>query len=63
MAMFAASGYPTSDLGVSSARLLLLATTLGVVGLSAVTYQYFETPVRRFLLRATADFGSARIAA
>jgi peptidoglycan/LPS O-acetylase OafA/YrhL len=62
MAMFAASGYPISNLGVSSARLLILATAPGVVGLSAVTYQYFETPVRRFLLRATTDFGRARIA-
>ena len=59
MATFAASGYPISDLGLLSARLLILATALGVVGLSAVSYQYFETPVRR----ATADFVRARAAA
>lgn len=62
MVMFAASGYPISNLGLSSARLLILAAALGVVGLSAFTYQYFETPVRRLLLRATADFGRARAA-
>ena len=50
MATFAASGSPVSDLGQWSARLLLLATTLAVVGLSAVTYQYFETRARRSII-------------
>jgi peptidoglycan/LPS O-acetylase OafA/YrhL len=55
MATFAASGLPVSDLGQWSARLLLLATTLLVVGLSAVTYQYFETRARcSVILHATA---------
>src|ERR1700735_1095986 len=46
MATFAASGYPVSNLGLASARLLLLATALAVVGLSGASYQYFETRVR-----------------
>jgi peptidoglycan/LPS O-acetylase OafA/YrhL len=55
MAAFAASGYSISSLGLSSARLLILATALGVVGLSAVQYQYFERPARRLLFRLTPD--------
>jgi peptidoglycan/LPS O-acetylase OafA/YrhL len=61
MAAFAASHYPVSNLGLPASRLLLFATTLAVVGLSAFTYQYFEIPARRFLmLHATviADLGS-----
>jgi peptidoglycan/LPS O-acetylase OafA/YrhL len=55
MATFAAIGYPVSNLSRSRARLLLLATALAVVGLSALTYQYFETRTRRSLmLHATA---------
>jgi peptidoglycan/LPS O-acetylase OafA/YrhL len=55
MAIFGAIGIPLSVLGVSSSRLLILATTLGVIGLSAVHYKLFEAPVRhafsnRFLL-------------
>lgn len=50
MAMFAAIGYPLSNFGMWGARLLLLATALGVVVLSAVSYQYFEIPARRLLL-------------
>jgi peptidoglycan/LPS O-acetylase OafA/YrhL len=52
MAVFAASGNPVSNLGLTSARLLSLTTMLAVVGLSAVHYQYFETPVRRLMVRA-----------
>jgi peptidoglycan/LPS O-acetylase OafA/YrhL len=62
MATFAASGLPVSDLGQWTARLLLLARTLAVVGLSAVTYQFFETRMRRsIMLHATAiaNFGTA----
>ena len=54
MAVFAATGNPVGNLGLSSARLLSLTTVLVVVGLSAVQYQYFETPVRRFIVRAAA---------
>lgn len=53
-AAFAASGHPVSGLGVPGARLLFLATTLLVVGLSAVLYQGFEIPVRRVLLHTDA---------
>jgi peptidoglycan/LPS O-acetylase OafA/YrhL len=62
MATFAASGFPVSDLSQWSARLLLLATTLVVVGLSAVTYQYFETRARRSIILpaiAITDLGGA----
>ncbi len=50
MAAFAASGYSIRSLDVSNARLLILATALGVVALSAVQYKYFERPARRLLL-------------
>jgi peptidoglycan/LPS O-acetylase OafA/YrhL len=50
MAVFAASGYPVNNLGVSSARLLVLATILVVVRLSAYSYQSFEAPARHFLM-------------
>lgn len=64
MAAFAASRHPVSDLGLPSARLLLLATTVVVVGVAAVHYQYFETPLRGLLLRASsiAEIGRARVA-
>jgi peptidoglycan/LPS O-acetylase OafA/YrhL len=51
MAAFAALSYPVSNLGLVGSRLLLLATVVGVLGLSAFDYRYFETPVRRFILR------------
>jgi peptidoglycan/LPS O-acetylase OafA/YrhL len=50
MASFAAIGLPVNNLGLLSSRLLLLVTGLAVVGLSAFSYQYFEIPVRRFVL-------------
>jgi peptidoglycan/LPS O-acetylase OafA/YrhL len=50
MAMFAAMGLPVSLLGQYGARLLLLATTVIVVAVSAASYQYFETPLRRVIL-------------
>jgi peptidoglycan/LPS O-acetylase OafA/YrhL len=59
MAAFAARGNPVSNLGLSSARLLSLATMLVVVGLSAINYKYFEAPVRRFMVRATTIDASA----
>jgi len=59
MAILAASGHPVSNLGLSRARLLSLATTVAVLGLSAVTYRYFETPVRRLIIRATAGWASS----
>jgi peptidoglycan/LPS O-acetylase OafA/YrhL len=54
-AAFAASGYPVSDLSGSNAKLLLLVTTLIVVGFSAVTYRYFEAPMRRSVACAITD--------
>jgi peptidoglycan/LPS O-acetylase OafA/YrhL len=63
MTTFAARGYPVINLGLRSARLLLSATALAVVGLSAVSYQYFETRVRLSLVRHTttvADIDRAR---
>lgn len=65
MAIFVASGHPVARLDPWDARSLLLATMIVVVGLSAVTYQYFETPIRRSLTRhaaATADLWRARFA-
>jgi peptidoglycan/LPS O-acetylase OafA/YrhL len=51
MAAFAALSYPVSNLDLVGSRLLLLATVVGVLGLSAFTHRYFEIPVRRFILR------------
>src|SRR5208337_5372892 len=50
MAAFAAYGHPVGDLGRWSARLLLLATTLAVISLSAFSYQSFETRARRSIV-------------
>jgi peptidoglycan/LPS O-acetylase OafA/YrhL len=50
MAVFATMGLPVSLLSISDARLLLLVTTVIVVGVSAASYQYFETPSRRLML-------------
>jgi peptidoglycan/LPS O-acetylase OafA/YrhL len=49
-AAYAAIGYSISNLSLSSARLLVLATSLAVVGISAVNYRYFEMPMRRLIL-------------
>jgi peptidoglycan/LPS O-acetylase OafA/YrhL len=65
MATFAANGHPVAKLDKWDARFLLLATTLAVVGLSAASYNYFETPIRRSLTHhatATADLWRARFA-
>ena len=51
MASFAALNCPVSNLGLAGSRLLFLATVVGVLGLSAFHYRYFETPVRHFMLR------------
>jgi peptidoglycan/LPS O-acetylase OafA/YrhL len=51
MASFAAVGYPISSLGQLGARLLVLATGVLVVGVSALSYPYFEMPLRRFINR------------
>ncbi len=48
--LFTAIGYSISNLSLSSARLLVLATSLTVVGISAVHYRYFEMPMRRLIL-------------
>lgn len=50
MAALAAFGYPVSHLGLSAARLLLFVTAVAVVFLSAISYEYFETPARRFII-------------
>jgi peptidoglycan/LPS O-acetylase OafA/YrhL len=52
MALFAAIGIPVGLLGISNSRLLILATTLIVIGLSAVHYEFFEAPVRRAISNA-----------
>lgn len=65
MATFAAGGCPVSNLDRWSAVLLLFATVLAVVALSAVSYQYFETRARRSIVlyaSAITDLGGARIA-
>ena len=59
MASFAAFNYPVSNLGLLGSRLLLLGTVAGVLALSAFHYQYFETPVRRFLLRVPSGYATA----
>lgn len=50
MAAFAFIGYPVTQLGLASSRLLLFTTVLAVVALSAFHYRYFERPSRHFLL-------------
>jgi peptidoglycan/LPS O-acetylase OafA/YrhL len=47
MAIFATFAHPVAGLSLSSARLLVLATTLAIVAISAVHYEYFEKPMRR----------------
>ena len=64
MATFAAVGHPVARLDRLDARFLLLATTIVIIGLSAVSYHYFETPLRRSLTRhatATAYLWRARL--
>ena len=52
MALFSAYGHPTETLDVTNARLLMLATMLAVVCLSALTFNCFEVPARRLIRRA-----------
>jgi peptidoglycan/LPS O-acetylase OafA/YrhL len=51
MAMCAACGHPTQALNVATARLLMLATMVAVICLSALTFNYFEVPARRLIRR------------
>jgi peptidoglycan/LPS O-acetylase OafA/YrhL len=51
MVMFSAYGHPTDTLGIMRARLLILATMVGVIGLSALTFNFFEVPARRWIRR------------
>jgi peptidoglycan/LPS O-acetylase OafA/YrhL len=51
MAIFSASGHPTETLGIMRARLLMLATMVGVIGLSALTFNFIEVPARRWIRR------------
>jgi peptidoglycan/LPS O-acetylase OafA/YrhL len=53
MAIFAGLKYPVDNLSLSSARLLILSTTLLVVGISAVHYQLFEMPMRRLIVTSS----------
>jgi peptidoglycan/LPS O-acetylase OafA/YrhL len=52
MAIFSAYGHPTQTLDVTAARLLMTATLLGVLCLSALTFNCFEVPARRLIRRA-----------
>ena len=52
MVGFAAKHHPVSQLNQPSARLLLLATMLAVVGLAGIHYRYVEIPIRH-KVRAT----------
>jgi peptidoglycan/LPS O-acetylase OafA/YrhL len=56
----AASGLSITSLGLFNARVLALCTALAVVGVSAVTYKYFEAPMRSWLARAMAGFDADR---
>jgi peptidoglycan/LPS O-acetylase OafA/YrhL len=60
MALFVALGYSVTSLDLTSARLLLLATGLAVVVLSAFHYRYFEKPVRRFMVGGSREASAAR---
>jgi peptidoglycan/LPS O-acetylase OafA/YrhL len=51
MALFSAHGHPTETLDLATARWLVLGTLLAVVGLSALTFNCFEVPARRFIRR------------
>jgi peptidoglycan/LPS O-acetylase OafA/YrhL len=51
MAMFSAYGHPAETLDVTTARLLMLATMLAVLCLSALTFNCFEVPARRLIRR------------
>jgi peptidoglycan/LPS O-acetylase OafA/YrhL len=51
MAIFSAYGHPTQTLDVTAARLLMMATLLGVLCLSALTFNCFEVPARRLIRR------------
>jgi peptidoglycan/LPS O-acetylase OafA/YrhL len=51
MALFAASGHPVQALSMTSARQLALVTALAVIALSALSFHYFEVPMRRAVRR------------
>jgi peptidoglycan/LPS O-acetylase OafA/YrhL len=51
MAIFSAYGHPTQTLDVTAARLLMMATLLGVLCLSALTFNCLEVPARRLIRR------------
>ena len=60
MTLFAGIGYSISDLSLSSARWLVLATSLTVVAISAVNYQYFELPMRLLILNLIRQMASKK---
>jgi len=51
MAVMSATGHPVDGLDQTSARLLAFATMAAVVALAAVTFTYYEVPMRRLVQR------------
>jgi peptidoglycan/LPS O-acetylase OafA/YrhL len=51
MTIFVVLGHPVLSLSPSSARLLILITSMAVVGIAAIHYTYFEMPIRHLILR------------
>ncbi len=51
MAVLSATGHPADGLGRSSARLLAFVTMAAVVALAAVTFKYYEVPMRHLIRR------------
>jgi peptidoglycan/LPS O-acetylase OafA/YrhL len=51
MAACAALGHPVATLSVTHARVLVVATLVAVIALSAASFNYFEEPMRRLLRR------------
>jgi len=51
MAACAALGHPVATLSVTHARVLVVATLVAVIALSAASFHYFEEPMRRVLRR------------
>jgi peptidoglycan/LPS O-acetylase OafA/YrhL len=51
MGILGAAGHPVAGLSPSEARILIVATMLAVIGLSAISFRYFERPIRRLIRR------------
>jgi peptidoglycan/LPS O-acetylase OafA/YrhL len=50
MITFAGLGHPVASLDKWTSRMLLLATVFAVIGLSALSYRFYETKMRRFIV-------------